>query len=139
MSQLIVRRTTPAAPSRLMPALVGLALGAAAGFVLGELVGPRAERGLTPPRQPPTRTMAELVHDALAALADDPDLGALGLEIIPVSRQTVELHGWVPSRTLRTRAARVVAGTIGESAFVNRLLVRGEDDAGRPDLDVLSA
>lgn len=139
MSQLIVRRTTPAAPSLLVPAVVGLALGAAAGFVLGEILGPRAERGLGPRPEPATRTMAELVHDALAALADDADLAPLGLEVIPVSRQTVELHGWVPARALRARAARVVATAIGGPAVVNRVLVRGEDDAGRPDLDVLSA
>lgn len=139
MSQLIVRRTTATAPSLLMPAVVGLALGAAAGFVLGELLGPRAERGLGPRARPVPPTMAELVHDALAALADDPDLAPLGLEVIPVSRQTVELHGWVPARPLRTRAARVVAAAIGDPAVINRVLVRGEDDAARPDLDVLSA
>lgn len=143
MPHVIVRRTTLSGRSLLGPAIAGIALGAAAGFVLGELLGPRAERGIGADRDRPrvatSRSMAELVHDALAALAEDPELAPLALEVIPVSRQVVELHGWVDSRLLRTRAARVVSGRIGADSMVNRILVRGEDDALAPALDVMSA
>jgi hypothetical protein len=83
--------------------------------------------------------MAELVHDAQTALEADPALDGLGLEVRPVSRQTVELHGWVPDRPTRTRAHRAVREAIGASQVVNCILVRGEDDAAPPALDVLSA
>lgn len=143
MPHVIVRRTTLSGRSLLGPAVAGLALGAAVGFVLGEVLGPRAERGIGGARgraalETP-RSMAELVNDALTALAEDPELSPLALEVIPVSRQVVALHGWVGTRTLRTRAARVVAGCVGADSVVNRLLVRGEDDALAPALDILSA
>jgi hypothetical protein len=143
MSQLIVRRTASRSDSLLGPALVGLALGATVGFMVGELFGPRAERHLVAPSSDaahsPRRTMAELVAAALTALSEDRELSRLSLEVIPVSRQVVELHGWVPTRLLRTRALRVAAAAVGAQSVVNRLLVRGEDDAAHPDLGVLSA
>ena len=40
----------------------------------------------------------------------------------------VELHGWVPSRAIRARAARVAAQVPGIERVVNCILVRGEDD-----------
>jgi hypothetical protein len=139
MSRVIVRRGAPGRRSLLGPALVGLGLGALAGFVLGELYGPAALRAVATPRRGRGPSMAELVHDAQAALAGDDLLAPLGLEILPVSRQTVELHGWVPSRRLRTRAHRVVREAVGADAVVNCLLVRGEDDAAPPTLDILTA
>ncbi len=145
MPHVIVRRTTLSGRSLLGPAVAGLALGAAVGFVLGEVLGPRAERGIGSGRSgsrsvpEASRSMVELVHDALSALAQDADLSILTLEVIPVSRQVVELHGWVGSRTLRTRAARVVAERVGADSVVNRILVHGEDDALAPALDILSA
>lgn len=143
MPHVIVRRTTLSGRSLLGPAVAGLALGAAVGFVLGEVLGPRAERGIGSRRGRSTpaaaRSMAELVEDALAALAEAAELAPLGLEVIPVSRQVVELHGWVGSRAVRTRAARVVAARVGTDSVTNRLLVRGEDDALAPALDILSA
>jgi len=143
MPHVIVRRTTLSGRSLLGPAVAGLALGAAVGFILGEVLGPRAERGIGSSRSrgtpPAARSMAELVHDALTALAEDVELASLDLEVIPISRQVVALHGWVGSRTLRTRAARVVAARVGTDSVTNRLLVRGEDDALAPALDILSA
>lgn len=143
MPHVIVRRTTLSGRSLLGPAVAGLALGAAVGFIMGEVLGPRAERGIgggrTRSAPAPARTMAELVHDAFAALAADPLLAPLMLEVLPVSRQVVELGGWVGSRALRTRAARVVAARVGTDSVVNRILVRGEDDAFAPSLDILSA
>ncbi len=141
MSQLIVRRVASHRSSLLTPVIAGLALGAAAGFVLGELFGPRAGLAAAPAAVPsqPGRSMAELVGAALTALSADQDLARLDLEVIPVSRQVIELHGWVPSRRLRTRALQLVGDAVGRDAVVNRLLVRGEDDAAQPSLDVLSA
>lgn len=139
MSRVIVRRHGSPRRSLAGPALLGLALGALAGFVLGELYGPAAERALTTPRRRSRATLAELVHDAQEALAADADLAGLALSILPVNRQTVEVHGWVPSRSLRTRAHRLVRDAIGADAVVNCLLVRGEDDAAPPTLDILSA
>lgn len=84
--------------------------------------------------------MAELVHDAQAALASDPQLSAFTIDVLPVSRQQVELHGWVPQRALRARAHRVACAAVGADAIVNSILVHGEDDqVGPPSLDVVSA
>lgn len=83
--------------------------------------------------------MAELVNDAQTALATDTDLAELALEVLPVSRMTVELHGWVSARKLRARAHAVVREAIGTGRVVNCILVRGEDDAAQPTLDILTA
>jgi hypothetical protein len=139
MSGLVVRRRPASGPSLLGPALLALGLGAVAGFVLGEYFGPAAERTLAGTRRRAAPTLAELVHDAQAALDADPTLASLGLDVLPVSRQSVELHGWVPSRALRTRAHRAVRDAIGTDAVINCLLVRGEDDAVPPALDILTA
>lgn len=139
MARVIVRRTAPAPRSLVGPALLGLGLGALAGFVLGELYGPVAERAIAGRRRHGRPTLAELVHDAQGALAADPLLAGLDLQILPVNRQTVELHGWVTSRALRTRAHRAVRDAIGADAVVNCLLVRGEDDAAPPTLDIMTA
>ncbi len=139
MPRLVVRRRTSGGAALLGPALLALGLGALAGFVLGELYGPSAERSLTEPRTGTAPSLAELVHDAQAALAADSQLADLELEVLPVSRQTVELHGWVPSRLLRSRAYRVAQEALSAGQVVNHLLVRGEDDATSPTLDILSA
>jgi|CXWL01.1.fsa_nt_gi hypothetical protein len=110
---------------------VGLALGAALGFLIGELVGPRAARvtrkGATPAPSG-ERSVAELVHDAQSALDADVRLRDLQLEVVPVGRNALELHGWVPDRRARSAAARLVAGAVTVDRLVNCLLVRGEDD-----------
>lgn len=139
MSRLIVRRAASRS-SRATPALLALALGAVAGYVTSELWGPLAVRVAPPRRTTTARSMAALVHDAQAALAADSVLGALAIDVLPVSRQRVELHGWVPARTLRTRAHRVACAAVGADAIVNCILVRGEDDdTDHPTLDVVSA
>jgi len=78
---------------------------------------------------------AETARAARRALLGDAQLSQLGLEPIAVGPGVVELHGWVPSRTLRARASRIVAAVPGIDSLVNCLLVRGEDDASAP-LDV---
>jgi len=137
MPRLIVRHSAPR-QSLAVPALLGFAAGVVAGTALGELWAPTAEAALRRPASE-GRPMAELVRDAQAALADDPVLGSLRIDVIPSSRQRVELHGWVASRALRARAYRVAAEAIGGSAVVNGILVHGEDDTDLPTLDVVSA
>lgn len=137
MPRLVVR---PATTRRSLagPALIGIAIGLVTGVVLGELWAPTAEAAL---RRPSTsgRTLAELVRDAQAALADDALLGRLAIEVVPSSRRRVELRGWVESRALRARAHRVCSDAIGGDAVVNCILVHGEDDTDLPTLDVVSA
>ena len=140
MPRLVVRRPASGAAALLGSALVALGLGALGGFVLGELYGPATARRLTAPKhRSTTASLAELVHDAQAALVADPLLADLELEVRPVSRQTVGLHGWVPSRALRSRAQRVAREALASGEVINRLLVRGEDDAASPAIDILSA
>lgn len=131
MTRLVVRER--ARPATLTGVLTGLALGAAAGWALGELLAPRAIREALLPSTPAARSMAELVRDAQGALAADPLLAGLALEVLPVSRQRVELHGWVPSRRIRAHAWRVACAAAGSAAVINSLLVRGEDDASSDD------
>ena len=130
--------------------LVGTAVGVAAGFALGEWLGPFTRRppaGRTPedPTSDPTPAVrpgtAETTRRALAALAQEPALRALDLTPIAVSPGVVELHGWVPTRGLRARAARAVAAAPGIETLVNCLLVHGEDDTlpDAPDVAELPA
>ena len=139
MSRLLVRRAA-SRPAHAVPALLGLTLGAVAGFIASELWGPVARQALSAPRRPVQRSMAALVHDAQAALAADPQLGHLVIDVLPVSRQRVELHGWVAVRGLRTRAHRIACDAVGSDAIINCILVRGEDDdTGSLTLDAVSA
>lgn len=114
--------------------VAGFAVGALAGWLAGELTGGLTRQrmnhyvsGLRRPaddREAPA-TPRERVRAALDA---DPDLSRLALEVIPAGRGAVELHGWVPSRTLRARATRLAATAAGATRLIDSLLVRGEDD-----------
>ncbi len=137
MPRLVVRHATARRPLA-GPALIGFAIGMVAGVVLGELWAPTAEAALRRPTFTGP-TLAELVRDAQAALARDPLLGALDINVVPSSRRRVELRGWVESRALRARAHRVCSEAIGTDAVVNGILVHGEDDTDLPNLDVVSA
>ena len=127
-------RRRPSRPDGLAAAgfvTAGLALGAALGFLVGELVGPRAARvGRREGSSAPAgdRSVAELVHDAQSALDADVRLRGLQLEVVPVGRNALELHGWVPDRRARSIAARLVAEAVTVERLVNCVLVRGEDD-----------
>ncbi len=127
-------RRRPSRPDGLAAAglvTAGLALGAALGFLVGELVGPRAARVTRRDRQTAPvgdRSVAELVHDAQSALDADVRLRGLQLEVVPVGRNALELHGWVPDRRARSIAARLVAEAVTVERLVNCVLVRGEDD-----------
>lgn len=141
MQRFIVRRKRSRETPSIATTVLGLAIGTLSGFLLAELVAPKAERLLREPGSVPggARTLAELVDDAQAALAADDILAELALEIRPVSRQTVEIHGWVPERQLRTRAYRVVREALGADQVVNCILVRGEDDNNTLTFDAIPA
>ena len=114
------------------------ALGAGAGLlaamVLSEWVGDvnrgRVRRIATRLReQEPTRlTAAASVQAVQVALRAEPRLAGLPIEARSVSRGTVELRGWVPSRSVRTWAGRTALAVPGIQSVINSLLVRGEDD-----------
>ncbi len=124
-------------------ALVGTAVGVAAGFALGGWLGPVRGRRLVRPApdttdpEAPVPGPGETARRVHAALIQDPVLGPLQLTPLAVAPGMVELHGWVPSRALRARAVRTVAALPGIASVVNCLLVQGEDDPA-PDLTDLA-
>lgn len=115
--------------------VLGLGAGLAVGLVAGGFMGRgtvrrlgAAVRGLRPPAPPRAPSRRESQAAAPRALAADADLRDLALEPVSLSPGVIELHGWVPTRGARARAARVVRAAAGVEHVVNRLLVRGEDD-----------
>lgn len=126
----------PPASEILAWTLVGTALGVAAGFVLGELLGPvdrhRVRRLFQPGQRPVRLRPAELVRAVQAVLRQDAVLRELELRPLSAGAGVLELHGWVPTRAMRTRAARTVGAIAGVERLVNCLLVRGEDDTPVP-------
>jgi hypothetical protein len=121
------------------PVLVGLGVGVAAGFVLGELYAGTGLRAVQrawgrwrgrPSEPVSVQALTTQIQEALAStLGGD----SQSLELIAVGRGGLELHGWVSSRSARTRAlaaARRIAGA--ERTLVDRLLVWGEDDVATP-------
>jgi hypothetical protein len=114
-------------------ALLGAAVGAAAGFLLGVWLGPvdsrrasRAVRSLARTRQ--GGSAAQTAAIARGVLAGTPELAALELTVLPVTPTAIELHGWVDSRAHRARAARALMGVAPLETVINCVLVRGEDD-----------
>lgn len=137
MSRSIVRRArvmdaSPTSESGPWPLLFGLSLGVAAGFLLGELIGPVASRAVHD--RPITRRaqrasqVRQLVAAAQAALDDDLMLRDCHLRVVPIGPGRIELHGWVADRRSRGRAARLVGDAVHADEIVNCLQVRGEDD-----------
>jgi len=112
----------------------GVGTGLLAGFVLGEWVGgvnqTRVRRvarslGYSGGRHHTSAASARAVETALEAEAR---LTGCALKVVPISRSSVELRGWVPDRPARTLAARVAAAVPGVETVINSILVRGEDD-----------
>jgi len=133
MTRLALRRrraaTTLDLPTAAGAVALGLAAGTLAGFLLGELWGPTASRAIrTPKRAAQKSSVAALVEATHEALAADPTVAACGLEVTPVGRRAVELHGWVPNRATRARALRHVREALPEASVIDCLLVHGEDD-----------
>lgn len=120
--------------------LIGLALGAAAGFAAAAWFGPATRasvRGVAGrvrdrKRRQSSPHTAPLIRAVRRVLAGDPQLAPLALEPIAVSAGRVELHGWVPNRPLRARAWRIARLAPGVDQVINCILVHGEDDAA-PD------
>ncbi len=117
----------------------GVGAGLVAGFALSEWVGGvnpvrfrrAAQRlGQTAPVRHTTAGSARAVETALGA---EPRLAGCTLEVVPISRGSVELRGWVGDRAARTLAARVARAVDGIDTVINSILVRGEDDRVFPD------
>lgn len=116
-------------------AALGFGSGLAAGFLIGTLFGTgghrrvgRIVRSAGRPREEPERR-AVLIERVRAALAADPGLQGQHFELLALGKSGLELRGWVPSRAARARAHRVAQAAAAGQPIVNRLLVRGEDDA----------
>jgi hypothetical protein len=113
---------------------VGVGTGLLAGFALGEWVGgvnqTRVRRvakrlGYSEGRHHTSAASARAVETALAG---ESRLVGCALEVVPISRTSVELRGWVRDRPARTLAARVACAVPGVETIINSILVRGEDD-----------
>jgi BON domain len=134
-------RERPSASELLAWSLVGLGLGLVAGIALGGWLGPirrparmEAHGEDAVPEVAPLKP-AQAERAVRQALGQDPELSRLDLRALPVGDGVVEVHGWVPSRALRARAARLAARVPGIFSLVNSLLVHGEDDAAEPAVD----
>jgi hypothetical protein len=116
---------------------LGLGTGLVAGFALSEWVGgvsrvrvqgvARRLREASPTRL----TTAASAQAVLTALRAEPRLAGIPVEALAMARGVVELHGWVPSRAVRTLAGRTALAVPGIESVINSLLVRGEDDLER--------
>jgi BON domain-containing protein len=113
----------------------GIGTGLVAGIALSEWVGGvnptrfrRAARrlGQAAPRQV---TPAASAREVDAAIRAQPRLAGFTIDVMAVSRGTVELRGWVTDRGARTLAARVAGAVPGIDTVINSILVRGEDDS----------
>lgn len=116
-------------------AALGFGAGAAAGFLIGTLFGSgghrrvgRIVRSAGRARAVPERREV-LLDRVRAALAGDPGLKGEAIELLPIGRNGLGLHGWVSSRAIRARAQRVAEAAAGAGPVINRLLVHGEDDS----------
>jgi len=112
----------------------GVGTGLLAGLALGEWVGgvnqTRVRRvtkslGYSGGLHHTSAASARAVETALGA---EPRLANCALEVVPISRRSVELRGWVGDRAARTLAARVACAVRGVETVINSILVRGEDD-----------
>jgi hypothetical protein len=114
---------------------IGVGTGLLAGFALSEWVG-----GVNPKRvrraarslghsMPARVTPAASARAVDAAIHAEARLAGFAIEVMAVSRGTVELRGWVTDRGSRTLAARVARAVPGIDAVINSILVRGEDDS----------
>jgi hypothetical protein len=117
----------------------GVGSGLVAGFALSEWVGgvnqTRVRRvakslGHASPVHHTSAASARAVDSALAA---ESRLSGCSLEVVPISRSSVELRGWVGDRGARTLAARIACAVPGVETVINSILVRGEDDRVIPD------
>jgi hypothetical protein len=130
-----VRRDQPLSGTQIVLwTTFGVGTGLLAGFALSEWMGgvtrPRMQRvarrlGQAAPVRLTSAASARAVDGALQA---EPRLANFAIEVVPISRGTVELRGWVTDRAARTLAARVACAVTGIDTVINSILVRGEDD-----------
>ncbi|MDQ3224186.1 MAG: BON domain-containing protein [Gemmatimonadota bacterium] len=116
----------------------GVGTGLVAGFALSEWVGGvnqtrvrRAAKSLGQ-TEPVHHTSAASARAVNAALGNEARLAGCALEVVPISRRSVELRGWVGDRAARTLASRVACAVPGVETVINSILVRGEDDRSSP-------
>lgn len=135
-------RERPSSSELVAWSLVGLGLGLIGGIALAGWFGPVRRQSEDEGTDPAGSTVPTKVLQASAAeraveraLTHDVELSELELHALAVGRGVVELHGWVPTRPLRTRAMRVASQVEGIESIVNCLLVHGEDDPAEPDRD----
>jgi hypothetical protein len=112
----------------------GLGSGLLAGFAISEWLGGvnqtrvrRVAKSLGHSSQV-HHTSAASARAVEGALSKEARLSGCTIEVVPISRSTVELRGWVGDRGARTLAARVARAVSGVDSVVNSILVRGEDD-----------
>jgi len=117
---------------------LGVGTGLLAGLALGEWVGgvnqTRVRRVARTLGYPGAlhHTSAASARAVQTALGAEPRLAGCTLEVVPISRRSVELRGWVGDRPARTLAARVAGAVPGVETVINSILVRGEDDRVMP-------
>ncbi len=108
---------------------VGLLAGVAAAALLGRGVPTRVRRAFGtlrgPAALPPTIAAGAR---AVRAAIDQSDLRHFTIDVVAVRANVVELHGWVPTRLIRSRAFRLASQVAGIEQVINSLLVQGEDD-----------
>lgn len=115
--------------------LLGFGAGLAAGFLFSVGFGKggksrvvRMVKSLG--RRPvPKESPLALAARVKAVLAGQPWLIGDSVEPLPGTPGGIALHGWVTSRSIRTRAWRLAQTIAHPEPVANRLLVRGEDDA----------
>jgi hypothetical protein len=113
---------------------IGVGTGLVAGFALSEWVGGVNQTRVK--RAAKSLGHSSMVHHTSAAsaravegaLAGERRLSDCVLAVVPISRSSVELRGWVGDRAARTLAARVARAVPGVESVINSILVRGEDD-----------
>lgn len=118
--------------------LAGLTTGLLGGVVLAAWLGRGNRRRLgralnrLRPGSAPARNIAAPARNTQAAL-DASELRQFQIEVIGVMPGVVELHGWVPTRSIRASAGRIAGTVAGIERVVNCILVRGEDDKSARD------
>jgi len=130
-----VRRDQPLSGTQiLLWTTFGVGTGILAGFALGEWVGGVNQTRVRRVAQKLGysgvlhHTSASSARAVEAALGAEPRLVGCALEVVRISRRSVELRGWVGDRPARTLAARVAGAVPGVETVINSILVRGEDD-----------
>lgn len=131
-------RRRDSAGDLILYAFAGIAIGVVGGILLGEWVGDvnrdRVRRGLTrlrkaEPKAPPIDEPKLLRQVVTQALRAAPDVSMRGIKVHPIDAGVVELTGWTDDEAERERLAEVARGVRGVSSVINRVLVRGVDDA----------